>query len=129
MNERIRDLRKSAGMTQAELARRIGLTQNFVAMIESGAREPGDRTIRDICQAFGVNEIWLRTGAGDMLAAKTREEEMTEAVGRLMATAPDSFKASQVSVMLRFDPDGPEWAVVERIYRSIVAEIEKGPGH
>lgn len=78
MNERIKEARKARKMTQQQLAEAIGLTQNYIAMIETGRREPSDRTIADICQVCGVDEIWLRTGTGEMFAPKTRREELEE---------------------------------------------------
>lgn len=103
MNERIKAARKARKMTQKQLAEAIGLTQNYIAMIETGRREPSERTISDICQVCGVDEIWLRTGTGDMDTPKTRREELeeifhhceigTDAKARLiraMAQLPDS---------------------------------------
>lgn len=78
MNERIKAARKARKMTQKQLAEAIGLTQNYIAMIETGRREPSERTISDICQVCGVDEIWLRTGTGEMFAPKTRREELEE---------------------------------------------------
>lgn len=66
MNTRISSIRKSLGLTQEKFADRIGLTRNFVWMIEKGDRVPSDRTISDICREFNVSEIWLRTGEGEM---------------------------------------------------------------
>lgn len=65
MNERIAEIRKAAGMTQKEFAAKIGLSRNFIWMIEKGDRVPSDRTIRDICEKFGVRETWLRDGIGE----------------------------------------------------------------
>jgi len=103
MNERIKAARKARKMTQKQLADAIGLTQNYIAMIETGRREPSERTISDICQVCGVDEIWLQTGTGEMFAPKTRREELeeifhhceigTDAKARLiraMAQLPDS---------------------------------------
>ena len=66
MNTRISNIRKSLGLTQEKFADRIGLTRNFVWMIEKGDRVPSDRTISDICREFNVSETWLRTGEGEM---------------------------------------------------------------
>lgn len=66
MNARISSVRKSLGLTQEKFADRIGLTRNFVWMIEKGDRVPSDRTISDICREFNVSETWLRTGEGEM---------------------------------------------------------------
>lgn len=78
MQDRIKQVRQSEGLTQAEFAEKIGLSRNFVAMIEIGQREPSDRTVRDICRVFNVNEAWLRTGEGEMHTPKTRSEELAE---------------------------------------------------
>lgn len=78
MNERIRSVRTAAGLTQPEFAEKLGLTKNFISLIENGQREPSDRTVRDICRVFNVNEAWLRTGEGEMHTPKTRSEELAE---------------------------------------------------
>ena len=72
-----------------------------------------------------MNETWLCTGAGDPKTAKSREQEMAELVKSLMADNPESFRSRLVTALLRFDPNGPEWEVLERIYESIAAEAEK----
>ena len=66
MNERIRILRKSLDMTQEEFSSKIGLSRNFIAQIETGAKIPSDRTIKDICREFNINEDWLRYGTEPM---------------------------------------------------------------
>lgn len=125
MKTRIRTIRKDANMSQEEFSKTINLSRQYVALLETGEREPSTRTIRDICEKFGVNETWLRTGAGTMHSEKSHEEELGAAVAKLMANRPDSFKAAVVAALLRFDPDGPEWDVLEQIYNQIAEEWEK----
>lgn len=125
MRERIREIRADQKLTQARFAESIGLTQNYIAQVEMGAKRVSDRTVRDICRIYGVNELWLRTGNGEKYAPKSREQEMAELVKSLMADNPESFRSRLVTALLRFDPNGPEWEVLERIYESIAAEAEK----
>ena len=66
LNTRIKEIRKTLGLTQEKFADKIGLSQNFVWMIEKGERLPSDRTIMDICREFNVSYDWLTTGEGDM---------------------------------------------------------------
>lgn len=66
MNTRIQQIRKTAKMTQDEFADKIGLSKNFVWMIEKGERTPSERTIKDICREFKVNYDWLVNVTGDM---------------------------------------------------------------
>lgn len=124
MNTRIREVRSSAHLTQEAFAAELGLSRNFIAQVETGAKKASDRTIHDICEKFGVNETWLRTGAGQMWAKKPREEELGGEVSKML-TRPDSFKASVVAALLKFDPDGPEWSILERIYQEIADQWEK----
>ena len=64
MHERIKELRKHLGLTQAEFGDKISMRQTGVAWLESGERKITDRVITTICALFGVDEIWLRTGEG-----------------------------------------------------------------
>lgn len=66
MKENFKILRKNLNMTQREFAEKLGLSQNFIAQIESGSKIPSDRTVSDICRVFHVAESWLRTGEGEM---------------------------------------------------------------
>ena len=71
MNERIKQLRVELELTQMQFAEKIGLSRNYIAMIEMGAREPSDRTISDICRVFGVSEAWLRDGTEPMYVQRS----------------------------------------------------------
>ena len=48
-------LRKKAGLTQRELAERLGREQNLVARIETGGRRLDLVELLQICQACGVD--------------------------------------------------------------------------
>jgi transcriptional regulator with XRE-family HTH domain len=92
MNIRIKELRtehlkKKFGrkITQQEFADRLGLSQNFIWQIEKGEREPSDRTISDICREFGVDRVWLETGAGDPFRPVDRDEQIAAILSRAIA--------------------------------------------
>ena len=46
--------RRRAGLTQIELAKRIGETQSFVSKCERGERRLDVVELREFCAAFGV---------------------------------------------------------------------------
>ena len=92
MNNRIKELRtqhlkEKCGrkITQQEFADRLGLSQNFIWQIEKGEREPSDRTISDICREFGVDRVWLETGAGDPFKPVDRDEQIASILSRAIA--------------------------------------------
>ena len=86
MNTRIKQLRNSLGLSQAEFAAKISIGQTGVSSIERGNSIVTDRTIHQIVSVFGVDEHWLRTGDGDMYALPSEEDaELIELLARLNA--------------------------------------------
>lgn len=88
MNERIKKLRRemlSNPLSQKEFAERIGLSENFVWMIEKGQRAPSERTINDICREFGVNRTWLEFGSGEPFSPISKNELLTDILGSAIA--------------------------------------------
>ena len=51
---RIRDLRKKSGLTQSELAERIGLSTNFIGMVERGERNTSVDKIFKLAKTFDI---------------------------------------------------------------------------
>ena len=51
-----RGLRLAAGLSQAGLAARAGLTQSHVALIEGGRNDPTTGTVAKLARALGVTE-------------------------------------------------------------------------
>ncbi|WP_297717944.1 helix-turn-helix domain-containing protein [Intestinimonas sp.] len=125
MNNRIAEVRKQTKLTQEKFAERLGLTRNFVWMIEKGDRVPSDRTITDICREFQVDEHWLRTGEGEMIRPMSRNDELARFLGQVI-TDDDDFKRTLLTVMSRMTTD--EWAMLERKAWELVEEMKKtGP--
>lgn len=83
MHDRIAKVIDFTGLKKVEFAKRIGISAPFVSELCTGAKKPSDRTITDICREFGVNELWLRTGAGNMTAEISRDEE----IARILSAA------------------------------------------
>lgn len=54
LGSKIRQLRKQAGMTQSELARKLGVSPSAVGMYEQDRREPDSRILSRLCGIFGV---------------------------------------------------------------------------
>lgn len=121
---RTKELRKALGLTQQEFADRLGIKRATVSKYDIDATDPSDAVISLICREFNVREAWLRTGEGEMLEVKPRAEELGELVRKLLADRPESFRSRLITSLLRFEPDSPEWQILENIYNSIAAEKE-----
>lgn len=105
MNTRIKSIRQEEGLTQSQFAEKIGLSRNYVAMIEIGQREPSDRTVSDICRIFDIQEDWLRHGLEPKRAAKTKEEEISELVGSALSGSSEFKKAVIRMICSRTDAE------------------------
>ena len=120
ISERIAFLIKNQDLTQAKFADLLHLTQAYVSRICSGAKQPSDRTISDICRVFGVSEAWLRDGVGEMYVRRSANEELAILVNDLMSDADESFRKRFVATLLELPPES--WSVIENFAKLLQKE-------
>lgn len=72
--KQIRAIMNYYGLSQSELASRIGVRQPNLSAILSGDRACGDGVINKILLSFDINKSWLLTGEGEMLASNGAKE-------------------------------------------------------
>ena len=58
-NTRLRELREANGLTQADLAQKIGVVQSAISFAENGERELRDDVKAVVARFFGVSVDWL----------------------------------------------------------------------
>lgn len=124
VGSRIKELRNSLDLTQQKFADRLGIQRGIIGKYEVDVSAPSDAVISLICREFNVRESWLRDGTGEMFEIKPRAEELGELVRKLLADRPESFRSRLITSLLRFEPNSPEWQILENIYNSIAAEKE-----
>lgn len=64
LNERLKQAREAAGLSQTELANKIGVTQAAYCYYEQGLRIPSLGVAKTICGVLNVSLDWL-TGNDD----------------------------------------------------------------
>ena len=62
LGARIAALRRSQGMSQGQLAQKLGVSSSAVGMYEQGRREPAAATLVALSACFGVSTDYLLTG-------------------------------------------------------------------
>lgn len=122
MNTRISFVRKNAKLNQQEFAAKIGLTKNFISLLETGDRKPSDRTIADICREFGVDRIWLETGAGEPFKPADRDEQIATVLSKAIA-GNDTARDRLIRAFSQLPDEMFEQA--EKILEEIVANLQK----
>ena len=125
MNERIKTLRLDLSLTQSEFGEKLGISQNYVWMIEKGDRVPSDRTVADICRVFGVNEDWLRTGQGEKYLRLSRKEVVAAYVGKILGGKLTPLEETLIEFMAETSPQ--EWEELARIINRFTEKMGK-PG-
>ena len=68
---RIALLRRSAGMSQQEMAQKLKISASAVGMYEQGRREPSVQILSEMARLFGVSIDYLVTGK----ASNAQEQE------------------------------------------------------
>ena len=67
LGERIRQLRKNAGLTQEELGKRLNISTSAVGMYEQNRRTPDHNTLNRLCEECGVTaDFLLRDSSEDV---------------------------------------------------------------
>lgn len=78
MKERLKELRKTLGLKQREVAERLGVTTGVVGGWECGRDSIPDSRIRLLCKEYNVRREWLETGEGEMFEPETAKEKAQE---------------------------------------------------
>ena len=120
MKDRIKAIRKQLNYTQQEFSDRLGIQRNAIASCEVGRSELSDAVIALICRTFDVNEVWLRTGEGDMFIQRTREDEILSFLGDLAGGKGSDFQRRLVSVMAQLTKE--QWDFLEQMAHDIVKD-------
>jgi len=66
VGRRLVQLRKALGLSQAQLAERLGVHWQTILRIETGQRKVNAEVLAGLC-GMGYDATWLLTGQGDML--------------------------------------------------------------
>lgn len=86
IGERIQKKRKEIGMSQAKLARAIGVTRASMSQIESGqTKSPAASTLLLIAATLNASPTWIITGKGpeELRLIMPAESELVETIRKL----------------------------------------------
>lgn len=93
IGERVREARKEAGITQQQLADKVGVSQPALSELENGDSY-GTTRLAAIASVLGVSALWLETGRGqkrqDGMGLSQQPSEQVD----LPIPSPSNHKAS-----------------------------------
>lgn len=110
MNEfkdRLKALRKTLKLSQTEFGKRLGMGIGVICNFEYGNTTPNELQLDLICRTYGCDRIWLETGEGEMFQTPTRDEQITDFVGKTLSGDGDNdFVKQLLSILAALDDNG-----------------------
>lgn len=98
--ERVKELRKSLGLTLEKFGDRLGVTKVAISNIEKGNRNLTEQMKKSICREFNVDYIWLTTGLGEMFVST--DETFLEKIDQIMA-GENEFHRDLIKLAVNLD--------------------------
>lgn len=107
LKDRLRELRKSTRLSQTDFALKLGCSRGVIKNLEEGKTDISPAFADLICRTYGCDRIWLETGEGKMFRTPTRDEQITDFVGKTLFGDGDSDFAKQLlSILAALDDNG-----------------------
>ena len=108
---RIRTMRLSRNMTQADLAKAIGQSQASITMYENGKREPDFETLEALADVFNVPLVAFVEGDGVVSVSYTEPSETDDFrmfVRDSSQLSPEQFRMARSLLRAAFKATNPE---------------------
>lgn len=114
-NERVKEIRKTLGLTLEKFGERIGVTRGSMSNIENGNRNLTEHMTKSICREFSVDYMWLTTGEGEMFIDS--DDDFIERIDRIMA-GEDEARKSLFKFMLELSDE--DIAALDRLMKKAI---------
>lgn len=114
-NERVKEIRKTLGLTLEKFGERIGVTRGSMSNIENGNRNLTEQMTKSICREFSVDYMWLTTGEGEMFI--DTDDDFIERIDRIMA-GEDEARKNLFKFMLELSDD--DIAALDRLMKKVI---------
>jgi len=102
IGERIKELRNDLKLSQTEFGKKLGVSRDTINNLERNRVDIKDLIIKSICHEFNVNELWLRSGDGDMF--KSNDLDFDTLAAKISLSDRDDLK-ELIKTLWEFDVD------------------------
>ena len=120
--ERVKEIRKSLGLTTEKFGEKLGIQRSAVSKIENGRCALTDANIKAICREFSVDYRWLTTGEGEMFVES--DDDFMERIDRIMAGENDARKNMIKTLLYASDDDIETFGRLIDYYNSLSGETK-----
>lgn len=113
--ERIREVRKTLGLTLEKFGEKIGMKKNSVSQLENGKNSVTEQVVKAICREYNVDYMWLTTGDGEMFI--DTDDDFIERIDRIMV-GEDEARKNLFKFMLELSDE--DIAALDRLMRKAI---------
>ena len=113
--ERIREVRKTLGLTLEKFGEKIGMKKNSVSQLENGKNSVTEQVVKAICREYNVDYMWLTTGDGEMFI--DTDDDFIERIDRIM-TGEDEARKNLFKFMLELSDE--DIATLDRLMKKAI---------
>lgn len=113
--ERIREVRKTLGLTLEKFGEKIGMKKNSVSQLENGKNSVTEQVVKAICREYNVDYMWLTTGDGEMFI--DTDDDFIERIDRIMA-GEDEARKNLFKFMLELSDE--DIAALDRLMKKAI---------
>ena len=117
IGERIKELRKIKKLTQTEFGKKLNVKTSTIGGWENGFRNVTDRSITDICRIYGVSELWLKNGRGEMFVKS--DLLIFDKIDEIMS-GESEFRKNLVKAAVNYTDE--EILLLEKIISSLITK-------
>lgn len=100
-------------MSQSEVAKMMGMSKNYISLVENGKREMSDSAIFKFCKMLGIREDWLKYEEGEMKADTSDEDEIDAFCGDVKHLPADDPRRLIMKLLARLSDD--DWIAIADI--------------
>lgn len=93
INDRFRFVREELNLSQTDFAEEIGRTRSEIKNIEYNKTVPKDGIIKNVCETYNVNRVWLETGVGEPFVPRDKRDELKAVFADVLSGRPSEKNA------------------------------------
>jgi transcriptional regulator with XRE-family HTH domain len=110
IGDRIREVRKTEGLTQKEFALLLGVKGGYISTLETHRNEPSEQLILNICRTFEILYNWLKNGIGEWHPEPQltpRGRLILEGIIKAVESPERMYSLREFAEVVGIDPDIP----------------------
>lgn len=124
INERIKKVRKSLNLSQADFSNKLGMSQRNISYLEAEGSTITEQNIKLICNVFNIDEVWLRNGNDNTVKHKvlSEEDEFLRCAAVIGESENDIFK----QVIIKYanlDPTSKK--IIDNFFQSLFESVKE----